>query len=123
MKALILAAGYATRLYPLTKDRPKSLIPVAGKPMIDHMIERLKTARSVDKIILCTSTNPQDDVLVDRAKRNNIDFFEATKSTCWIGFIRRQKKRLTLSSRTTADNPLTDPRHIEKIINDSLILF
>ena len=30
MKALILAAGYATRLYPLTIDRPKALLPIAG---------------------------------------------------------------------------------------------
>ena len=35
MKVLILAAGYATRLYPLTLTQPKPLLPVAGKPMID----------------------------------------------------------------------------------------
>ncbi|MEY4326223.1 MAG: Nucleotidyl transferase [Verrucomicrobiota bacterium] len=34
MKVLILAAGYATRLYPLTLTQPKPLLPVAGKPMI-----------------------------------------------------------------------------------------
>ncbi|MCK4576860.1 nucleotidyltransferase family protein, partial [candidate division WOR-3 bacterium] len=34
MKALILCAGYATRMYPLTEDRPKSLLHVADKPVI-----------------------------------------------------------------------------------------
>ena len=35
MKALLLAAGYGTRLYPLTEDRPKSLLRVGGRPILD----------------------------------------------------------------------------------------
>ena len=38
MKAIILAAGYATRLYPLTKNFPKPLLPVGGKPILDWLI-------------------------------------------------------------------------------------
>jgi glucose-1-phosphate thymidylyltransferase len=41
VKALVLAAGYATRLYPLTLDRPKALLDVGGRPMLDHIYERL----------------------------------------------------------------------------------
>jgi glucose-1-phosphate thymidylyltransferase len=41
MQVLILAAGYATRLYPLTLDKPKPLLPVAGKPMIEYIIDNL----------------------------------------------------------------------------------
>ena len=40
MKALILCAGYATRLYPLTKDFPKHLLKIAGKPMLNYTIEK-----------------------------------------------------------------------------------
>ncbi len=39
MKAIILAAGYATRLYPLTLNMPKALLPIAGKPMMDYLVE------------------------------------------------------------------------------------
>src|SRR5947199_6703341 len=41
MKVLILAAGYATRLYPLTLTQPKPLLPVAGKPMIEYVIDNI----------------------------------------------------------------------------------
>lgn len=42
MKCIILGAGCATRLYPLTKDRPKPLLEVAGKTIIDYIMEKLK---------------------------------------------------------------------------------
>jgi glucose-1-phosphate thymidylyltransferase len=42
MKLIVLAAGYATRLYPLTKDRPKQLLEVAGRPILDHVLEKLE---------------------------------------------------------------------------------
>ena len=41
MMLLVLAAGYATRLYPLTRDRPKALLPVGGTPMADRVLEAL----------------------------------------------------------------------------------
>jgi glucose-1-phosphate thymidylyltransferase len=41
MRLLVLAAGYATRLYPLTLDRPKPLLPVGGVPMLERLLERL----------------------------------------------------------------------------------
>jgi glucose-1-phosphate thymidylyltransferase len=41
VKAVILAAGYATRLYPLTLDRPKHLLEVAGRPLLERLLEQL----------------------------------------------------------------------------------
>ena len=55
MKAIILAAGYATRLYPLTRDRPKALLPVAGRPMVEHVVDRLATMPELDEILLVTN--------------------------------------------------------------------
>ncbi|MDD4307844.1 MAG: sugar phosphate nucleotidyltransferase [Thermoplasmata archaeon] len=52
MKAFILAAGDGTRMRPLTANMPKSLLPVAGKPLIQHMLETLKACKVKDVTIL-----------------------------------------------------------------------
>lgn len=52
MKALILAAGLGTRLEPITKDRPKSLVPVNGKPILFKQIESLQENGIRDIIII-----------------------------------------------------------------------
>jgi glucose-1-phosphate thymidylyltransferase len=55
MKALILAAGYATRLYPLTLNRAKPLLPVGEKTMIDRVIDKLNMIDEVDIIYVVTN--------------------------------------------------------------------
>lgn len=48
MKLIVLAAGYATRLYPLTRNQPKPLLPVAGKPMLEHVLDNIATIPEID---------------------------------------------------------------------------
>lgn len=55
MKALILAAGYATRLYPLTIDRPKALLPIAGRAMLDYLVDEICTLPDLDEIHLVSN--------------------------------------------------------------------
>lgn len=52
MKALVLAAGYGTRLYPLTKEQPKPLLPVRNKPLINYIIKQIEKVNEVEKIIV-----------------------------------------------------------------------
>jgi len=54
VKALILAAGYATRLKPLTDDRPKQLLPVGGRPIVDWIVEKLRDA-GIEDVHLVTN--------------------------------------------------------------------
>ena len=56
MKAIILAAGYATRLYPLTKNTPKTLLPIAGKPILEYTIEQIAACQGIDRIYLVTNS-------------------------------------------------------------------
>ena len=55
MKVILLAAGYATRLYPLTKDKPKSLLDVAGKPMIEYIFDRINEVKGLDKVYIVSN--------------------------------------------------------------------
>lgn len=55
MDALILGAGYATRLYPLTKDRPKPLLPVGGVPILERICGQLADSGSFDAIHVVTN--------------------------------------------------------------------
>ncbi|MCR5574441.1 MAG: nucleotidyltransferase family protein [Bacteroidaceae bacterium] len=55
MKCLFLAAGYATRLYPLTENFPKPLLEVAGKPILDWLIDDLVQTGLVDEFIVISN--------------------------------------------------------------------
>jgi glucose-1-phosphate thymidylyltransferase len=55
MKLVILAAGYATRLYPLTLNRPKPLLVVAGRPMIEHVLAAALPIGEIDAVYVVTN--------------------------------------------------------------------
>ncbi|MDD2752505.1 MAG: nucleotidyltransferase family protein [Candidatus Omnitrophica bacterium] len=77
MKALVLAAGYATRLYPLTKEYPKPLLKAGNKYIIDYIIEKLDKIDGIDEIFVVT----------------NSKFIQHFK--CWLRS-RKSKKPITL---------------------------
>ncbi|MDB4663474.1 nucleotidyltransferase family protein [Verrucomicrobia bacterium] len=55
MKLIILAAGYATRLYPLTINQPKPLLKVSERPMIEHVIDHLKDVPELTGVIIISN--------------------------------------------------------------------
>lgn len=56
MKAIILAAGYATRLYPLTIDKPKALLPIGPKPILNYIVNEIETIPEIDQLIIVSNT-------------------------------------------------------------------
>jgi len=60
MKAVVLAGGYARRMWPLTKSRPKHLLPVAGKPMLDYVMRSLESVPNLEEIFISTNKRFQD---------------------------------------------------------------
>lgn len=56
MKSLILAAGYATRMYPLTLNQAKPLLPIAGRPAIEYIIEHIDEIDEINEIFIVTNS-------------------------------------------------------------------
>ena len=55
MKAVVTCAGYASRLWPLTKEIPKPLLEVKGRPIIEHIIDKVSEIPEVDSIYVITN--------------------------------------------------------------------
>lgn len=55
MKAIILVAGYATRMYPLTLTQPKALLELGGRAIIDYIVDQIGTLPDVNEIILVSN--------------------------------------------------------------------
>ena len=87
MKVLILAAGYATRLYPLTRKYPKPLLEIKGRPIINYIIDKISSVREINEIYIVTNSkfigafrqwaktikSAKKITLVDDLTRNNRD--------------------------------------------------
>lgn len=55
MQAIILAGGYGTRLYPLTLNAPKPMVPVWGRPMVDYLVEKIDALGQFSQIFIVTN--------------------------------------------------------------------
>lgn len=99
-----------------TRLPKKLLIEIEGRPILAYMFDRIKQCRRVDEIILCTSTNPQDDPLEDLAKTENVSIFRGHEDDVL--------KRLYDASvvfdidyilSMTCDCPFVDPIYADKM--------
>ena len=55
MKCVILAAGYATRLYPLTENFPKPLLEINGKSILDYLVDDIESTNKIDEYIIISN--------------------------------------------------------------------
>ena len=55
MKALVLAAGYATRLYPLTQNFPKPLLEIGGRTILDRLLDQAEDIPGIDGVYVVTN--------------------------------------------------------------------
>ena len=75
MKCVILAAGYATRLRPLTDGMPKHLLPVGERPMLDWVLDRVRDVPEVDAVHLVTNSRFAP-AFEGWAKRNEVEVYD-----------------------------------------------
>ncbi len=61
-----------------TRLPQKALLKIGSKRVIDHIIDRAKSIKGIDSVVICTSTNSADDVLVDAARQHGVDYFRGS---------------------------------------------
>lgn len=69
MKAVILAAGYATRLYPLTLNKPKALLKVGKQTVLDYIIDEVETLGAVNEILIISNKKFMNQFIAWRRQR------------------------------------------------------
>ncbi len=96
----------------------KVLRPVLGRPMLLHQIERIQRSKKIDHLVVATSTDCSDDMLVSTLKEAGIDYMRGPLENVLERFYMTAKifhpKHII---RLTGDCPLADPQIIDNVIN------
>lgn len=95
----------------------KILKPAMGRPLLAYMIERLRRIPSVEDILLCTTVNPSDDVLVDFAQKQGIMCYRGSEENVMSRVLEAaQEYDVETIVETTSDCPFIDPEICEQVI-------
>ena len=95
----------------------KSMMPLADKPLVYRMVERLKKCKKVDEIIIATSDQPEDKVLVDLASELSVSSFQGNLLDVRDRYLKTAEKfKADFVIRIPADNPMPDANEIDKLI-------
>ena len=99
----------------------KLLLEIKGKSVISHMLDRLKLAKNVDEIIICTSTEDQDRPLGELAKENNVKCFFGNPDDVLTRLLGAADEfDLDYILNITADCPFVDPIYADKVVEKYL---
>ncbi len=110
------AALIAVRMHSTRLPR-KALLPLAGRPAIEHLIDRLKLAKTPASIVLCTSTHPDDEVLVEVAERCGIKWFRGSEDDVMQRFLdAADREGADVVVRATGDDVLLDPAYLDRAV-------
>ncbi len=95
----------------------KVLRPILGRPMLQHMIERVKAAETVGKTVVITSAEPSDDPIAEFCRRYHVDCYRGSLDDVLDRYYQGARAhRAKVIVRLTADCPLIDPRVIDFVV-------
>jgi spore coat polysaccharide biosynthesis protein SpsF len=95
----------------------KSIMPLAEKPLVYRMVERLKKCKKIDEIVIATSDQSEDQVLVELAKELQVSYFQGNLLDVRDRYLKAAEEfRADFIIRIPADNPLPDSNEIDKLV-------
>lgn len=93
----------------------KVLRSMAGKPMLSHLIERLRCSQSVERIIIATSLDPRDDDIVKFCAQENLHVFRGSLNNVTRRILETaQHFKIHSFFRICGDSPLLDPKIVDQ---------
>lgn len=96
----------------------KPLLKIKGKTVIEHLIDRMKSAKLPDVIVLCTTTNSEDEKLVNIAKKNKIKYFRGSEKDILERYLGAATKYdIDFIVNVDGDDILCDPEYVDKTID------
>ena len=100
-----------------TRRPGKSMADLAGKPLVWHVLDRLKRSRRPDEIVLATTTKPEDDVLVTVANDSGVSSFRGSEMDLVDRYYQAAlAHQAAVVVRVCADNPVVEPAEVDRII-------
>lgn len=109
--AIIQARMESTRL------PNKVMRKLSGKPVLWHVVNRAEKSRYIEKIVIATTTNKEDDIVSSFCRKNGLDFFRGSENDVLDRFYQCAKEfKIETVVRITSDCPLHDPKVIDKVI-------
>ena len=95
----------------------KALKEILGKPMLWHLINRVKEAKLVGKVVIATTRNKEDKVIINFAKENGIDYYAGSENDIVDrSYMSAKKIGAEAIVRITGDCPLIEPQIIDKAV-------
>ena len=95
----------------------KVLEEVCGKPVLLHIVERVKRSKKIDQIVVATSTSPDDDKIVEFCCNNNISFYRGSEEDVLNRLVMCHRfTRTDVVVEITGDSPFVDPDVIDETI-------
>lgn len=102
-----------------TRLPKKIILKIKGKPLICHLLDRIKMAKRIGEIVVCTSTNPQDDPLYEIAQKEGIACYRGSEEDVLLRLYKAASERgLDYFVNITADCPLVDPLFIDRTVEE-----
>jgi len=101
-----------------SKRLPKKLLkPLGVKSVFEHVLERASSVRGIDEVVVCTSTNPQDDALETISTAQNIHCYRGSEDDVLKRLLyAAEKYNCEYMLLMTADNPLFSIVHAEQLV-------
>jgi glutamate-1-semialdehyde aminotransferase/spore coat polysaccharide biosynthesis protein SpsF (cytidylyltransferase family) len=100
-----------------TRFPGKSLAEICGRPMLWHVVSRVRASRLVERVVVATTEKPSDDSIAELCKREGIPCFRGSEDDVLDRFYRAAKANSAeIIVRVTADCPLIDPAVVDRVV-------